>query len=380
VFQQIRSQLNLSQEELSERLGVPSSDINKYESGDHKIEMVVLERLAYLYGDPLSKILAYTIEERDDWEAALMERAEDECTEGQDGVATLIRQVRRFHELHEVVGEEPPDTFDEPHEPLLEGNYSVEDVEMFAEEERRICDLGSAPFLSVKGTLEQIGVSVFGVPLGNPSEDLSGLYFRHSDLGPVVAVNSNQYYKRRPFTLVHELAHALFHPHRPAVMCRAQDNSLTERFADLFSAAFLVPRTALQRVLGEMGLEEARHPEDVAQLARYFGVSYLTMYYRLKVRDRIDLDAASYKDLRPVSLAKRLGYRAPVYEHKATRWPLEDRLPRRFLDLAFRAWQNGRISQSQAAALLGIGERELENRVETEAAAREHTEAYANLA
>jgi len=379
-LRQARKQAHMSQKEVAGHLDVTASALSQYESGKRKIGALALERLARLYSVPLSKLFPEEGgEERPDWERALLGKTEDLSSDGRKGVAKLVRLVRQFHELHGLAGVEPPKEPHHPFEPLPERNYPGEEVELFAEEARDFFDLGSAPLSHVKGFLEQFGAYVFGIPLGDADEDLSGLFFSHPELGPVVAVNSDQYYGRRPFTLGHELAHVLFHHDRPAILCRSQDKPPSERFADSFSARFLVPRKALLERLRTMGIEEVRSREDVVHLSRHFGVSYMAMYYRLVTEEKIDPSADNYEEASPVNLARRLGYAPSSYEYGNKEWPLEEQLPQRYIELAHKAWQDGAISKRRAAEVLGIHPFQFEDRIEKEAAPMESPEAYHGL-
>jgi Zn-dependent peptidase ImmA (M78 family)/DNA-binding XRE family transcriptional regulator len=370
----------MSQKEVAEHLDVTPSALSQYESGKRKIGALALERLARLYSVPLSSLFSEEGGgERPDWERALLGETKNMSPEGRKGVAKLVRRVRQFHELHELAGVETPREPHHPFEPLPERNFPGEEVEVYAEEARNHFDLGSAPLSHVKGFLEQFGAYVFGIPLGDADEDISGLFFSHPELGPVVAVNSDQYYGRRPFTLGHELAHVLFHHDRPAILCRSQDKPPSERFADSFSARFLVPRKALLERLRTMDVEKVHHPEQVVHLSRYFGISYLAMYHRLRAERKIDLSAADYKDVRPVSMARRLGYAPSEQEYGNKAWPLEDQLPQRYIELTHKAWQDGAISKRRAAEVLGISPYQLEDRMEEEAASLESPEAYHGL-
>jgi Zn-dependent peptidase ImmA (M78 family)/transcriptional regulator with XRE-family HTH domain len=370
----------MSQKEVAEHLDVTASALSQYESGKRKIGALALERLARLYGVPLSSLFAEEGgEERPDWERALLGKTEDLSPEGRKGVAKLVRRVRQFHELHGLAGVETPKAPHHPFEPLPERDYPGDEVELFAEEARDFFDLGSAPLSHVKGFLEQFGAYVFGVPLGDSGEDLSGLFFTQPELGPVVAVNSDQYYGRRPFTLGHELAHVLFHYDRPAILCRSQEKPPSEQFSDRFSARFLVPRKALLERLQAMGIEKVRRPEQVVHLSRHFGVSYLAMYHRLRGEKKTTLSADHYENVRPLGLARKLGYGPSEQEYGGGDWPLEDRLPQRYIELTHKTWSDGAISKRRAAEILGISPYQLEDRVEEEAAPMESPEAYHGL-
>jgi transcriptional regulator with XRE-family HTH domain/Zn-dependent peptidase ImmA (M78 family) len=379
-LRQARKQAHMSQKEVAGHLGVTASALSQYESGKRKIGALALERLARLYGAPLSSLFSEgDSQERPDWERSLLGKTDDLSSDGRKGVAKLVRRVRQFCELHELAGVELPKEPHHPFEPLPEQNFPGEEVEVYAEEARDHFDLGSAPLSRVKGFLEQFGAYVFSVPLGNSGEDLSGLFFRHPELGPVVAANSDQYYGRRPFTLGHELAHVLFHHDRPAILCRSQEKPPSERFADSFSARFLVPRKALLEQLRTMGVEKAHHPEQVVHLSRYFGISYLAMYHRLRAEGKTDLSATHHENVRPVRLARKLGYGPSSQEHSGGDWPLEDQLPQRYIELAHKAWAEGAISKRRAAEMLGISYLELEDRVKEVAAPLESPDPYHGL-
>lgn len=379
-LRQARKQAHMSQKEVAGHLDVTASALSQYESGKRKIGALALERLARLYSVPLSSLFSEEGSgQRPDWERALLGETGNMSPEGRKGVAKLVRRVRQFRELHELAGVETPREPHHPFEPLPERNYPGEEVELFAEEARDFFDLGSAPLSHVKGFLEQFGAYVFGIPLGDTDKDISGLFFRHPELGPVVAVNSDQYYGRRPFTLGHELAHVLFHYNRPAILCRSQDKPPSERFADSFSARFLVPRKALLERLRTMDVEKVHNPEQVVHLSRYFGVSYLAMYHRLRTEGKTNLSAGHYENVRPVSLARRLGYAPSEQEYGKKDWPLEDQLPQRYIELAHKAWAEGAISKRRAAEVLGISHYQLEDRMGEEAAPMESPETYHGL-
>ena len=370
-----REQAHLSQTEAAAFLDLTSAALSQYETGKRRVDALALERLAHLYAVPL----AFFFEgggARTDWEAALYARAEDLSVEGRAGVGQLTSQVRQFQTLYDLAGAEPPGRPHHAFRPLPERAFPLDQVELYAEDARRHFDLGSAPLRDVKSFLEALGAHVFGIELGEGQADLSGLFFMHPELGAIVAVNSDQHYGRRSFTLAHELAHVLFHYDRPAILCRSDERHPSEQFADRFAARFLVPRRALFERMRELGLEKARRAEDVVHLARYFGVSYLAMYYRLKGERRLDASIEDPAAVRPVVLARQLGYAPSEHEYRSLPWSLEDRLPQVFIELAYRAWQNGDISPRRAAEMLGISHLEFEDRLNLEIEEQEDAAAY----
>jgi Zn-dependent peptidase ImmA (M78 family) len=104
--------------------------------------------------------------------------------------------------------------------------------------------------------------------------------------------------------LAHELAHGLFHYDRPAIFCHDADHNPIERFADRFAAYFLVPSEALSEWVGNHTAGKVAAPEEVVQLAHYFGISYKAMLRRLREMRLLDAREQTFTTDRPNILAR----------------------------------------------------------------------------
>ncbi|MCM8748675.1 XRE family transcriptional regulator [Thermomicrobiaceae bacterium CFH 74404] len=371
-----REYARMTQLEAATQLGITGAALSQYESGKRRIDALTLERLSRLYGVPLAFFFhGKTI--RHDWEESLRAKTPTLSIQGKAGIGRLIERVRDLEYLYRITGTLSPSTFHSPFEPLHHEGFSEHDVVDWAEKARRYFDVGHAPLPDVRSFLERQGYHVFMVPLGQQPDDLSGLFFIHPQLGPIVAVNEDHHIARRPFTLAHELAHGLFHYDRPAILCRSSDQDPLERFADRFASHFLVPTEALHEWLRDRRIQKVERPEEVVHLARYFGVSYLMMLRRLREVRGLGVPEERLRSVKPVALAKSLGYPVAPYEFGDQPLPLEERVPRIYLDLAYRGALEGQISVSRAAELLGVSDIELEERLEqlAEAQAAPATEA-----
>uniref|UniRef100_A0A831WXM1 ImmA/IrrE family metallo-endopeptidase n=1 Tax=Thermorudis peleae TaxID=1382356 RepID=A0A831WXM1_9BACT len=366
----------MTQLEAATQLGITGAALSQYESGKRRIDALTLERLSRLYGVPLTFFFREEIA-RPAWEEALRAKTDTLSIRGKAGIGRLIERVRDLEYLYRVTGTPFPGMSHPPFEPLHHQGFSEHEVFEWAEKARRHFDVGHAPLPDVRSFLERQGYHVFMVPLGQQREDLSGLFFIHPELGPIVAVNEDHHIARRPFTLAHELAHGLFHYDRPAILCRSSDQDPLERFADRFASHFLVPTEALHEWLRDRRIQKAERPEEVVHLARYFGVSYLMMLRRLREVQGLGVPEEQLRSVKPVALAKSLGYPVAPYEFGDQPLPLEERVPRIYLDLAYRGALEGQISVSRAAELLGVSDIELEERLEqlAEAQAAPATEA-----
>jgi Zn-dependent peptidase ImmA (M78 family)/transcriptional regulator with XRE-family HTH domain len=356
-----RDQAGLTQTAAASALGVSPAAMNQYEAGKRGVDALSLERLGRLYGVPLRFFFGEETP-RADWEEALLARTANLSLEVRAGLARLIDAVNDLALLHARTDTAPPQAPYPPFPALSEAIVVPQDVALWAEKTRRHFDLGVAPLPDLRGFLEAQGFKVFAVPLGCGEDALSGLFFRHPDLGPIVALNADQAYTRRPFTMAHELAHALFHYDREVVLCRSNDPRPLEQFADCFATFFLVPPEALYELLARNRWRRVTSPEQVVHLARYFGVSYNAMRWRLRDDGRLEAGGDA-SDVRPVALARTLGYHPSRFEFGERPLPLEERLPRVFLELAREAIQEQRLSAQRVAEMLGISELELADRL-----------------
>lgn len=357
-----REQAGLTQTRAAEELGVSQAALNHYESGKRRVDALTLEQLGRAYRVPLRYFFGEEVA-RPDWEDALCRQAAEVSAAGRQGIGQLIARVLHLEELYERTGTPFPRRPYPPFDWLPEAPFAADDVASWAERTRRHFDLGIAPLPDLRGFLEAQGYLVFTVPLGKEEDDLSGLYFSHPDLGPVVVLNEDQAYSRRPFTMAHELGHSLFHYDRPAVLCRSRDQRPLEQFADRFASFFLVPREALRQRLRESGRRTVRDPEQVVHLARYFGVSYQAMRRRLADERRLEPTTPEGREVKPVALARALGYRPSPFEFGERPLPLEEQLPRVFLELARRVLQQEALSRLRVAEMLGVGLQELDELV-----------------
>lgn len=124
-----------------------------------------------------------------------------------------------------------------------------------------------------RGLLEDNGILVLQTTK-IPLETFRGLSVHHDEL-PVVIVNGGDSPAGRTFTLFHEVAHLI---NRTSGLCALRETVNEEALANNFSAAFLMPETAVR-----MNILDDVEPGKVADhLARHFKVSALAAAVRLR--------------------------------------------------------------------------------------------------
>lgn len=368
-LRQARELIGFNQGEAAQKLGITPAALSQYENGKRRIEVFTLDRIAHLYGVPVTYFFAAGLTETNqqnaDWETELRTMARTLSADGKAGISKLIQHIHDLEALYELTGNPFPGRPHNPFPALNKLEFSDYEIAEYAQKVRRYYNLGIAPLLNVKRFLDAQGYQVFSVPLGQDGDALSGLFFTHPKLGAVIVFNEMQAYTRFPFTMSHEAAHSLFHWDRPAILCRkdAGESDLLEDFADRFASYFLIPQEGLQERLEAMEVKTVKHPEEVIHIARYFGVSYKATVHRLERDRKLGASKDVFKGVQPVRLAKSLGYRPLQYEFGERPLPPEERLPRIFLELSYFALEDKSLSLRRVAEMLDVSDFELEDRL-----------------
>ena len=114
-----------------------------------------------------------------------------------------------------------------------------DDIEKIAQNVRQSLHAGNAPIQNLMTFLENRGAFIF---LYNnkitPVDGFSCINAGH----PYIYINENASWDRMRFTLAHELGHIILHSGVDRSKLSAAENNLLEEQADLFAAAFLIPR------------------------------------------------------------------------------------------------------------------------------------------
>lgn len=127
-----------------------------------------------------------------------------------------------------------------------------------------------------------LGVKVYRVP--NWPKDLSGMVRKNTDSpgGFDIFVNADHPEVRRRFTIAHEIAHIVLHPHligdgiTDDALLRSGLSNAVEAQANRLAADILMPRARLNEYL-------AKGVSSVRELAKTFQVSEQAMAIRLGV-------------------------------------------------------------------------------------------------
>jgi len=159
-------------------------------------------------------------------------------------------------------------------------------------------------------------------------------------------------YPHHDLGLAHELGHMVIAP---------SGDLDEEKAAHRFAGAFLMPADVLQ---AEVGVHRSSISiGELVVLKKRFGVSIQALTYRCK--DLGIIKPAAFSRLSRTFTDR--GWRKPPFDEPQTMAPeLEE--PERFERLCYRALAEAVIAESRAAELLGISVRDLDTRLNQEAA------------
>lgn len=361
-----RERAGMTQTEAAQFIDVTSAALNQYESGKRRVDALSLERLARLYGVPLRSLFGEELVQTD-WEEALRLGSETISTSSKAGIGRLIDKIYALEKLYRETDTPFPEPLHPPFAPLDNSRLKDGQTALFAAQKARShYNLGMAPLSNLQSFLEAQGLLVFTIPFGKEENAIAGLFFLHPKLGHVIALNQDKANTCRSFRLAQGLAYSLYHHDRPAIIYCHGDNTPLQIFADKFASYFLIPSEALQERLQSLKVKAVSFPAEVVHLSRYFGVSYDTMLYRLEQENRIANSQEDFNNVQPAVLERHLGY-SPSPDQFGKRFlSIEERLPRIFIELAYRAVEEDKLSLRRVAEMLGISDIELEERLYVE--------------
>lgn len=352
-----RTELGFTQKEVAEALGVHRPTISEIEAGRRAVSTEELYRFAQLYGMPVSELLSETAPRRADVERLLFRADAVAAPRVRAAVRRFMERCRAERELEEMLGLGPsPDARPGYRAPSPRKKaQAIEQGARIARQERMRLDLGTQPLRNPLALLERQGVRIGSIE-GLDSEGPDGVYFETDELGPCVGVNPERDQWtgfRSAFTAAHEYAHWLLRDVQAEEFdFERRTRSLREVRANVFAAAFLMPREGLVEYFTENGLLldgrlPALSPADIVRAMDFFGVSRQALLYRLQNVGLLDsgraeeLHAMSFS---PLSVASSLGITFRAHKRFGERLPT----------LAIEAWRRGLIATGRAADLCGL--------------------------
>jgi Zn-dependent peptidase ImmA (M78 family)/DNA-binding XRE family transcriptional regulator len=348
-LREAREAAGITQQTAADALGLQRTAIIQIEADKRSVSSLEIAKFADLYCKSIASLLDTRDEPAPEDSLVALFRAAGAVKDAawRTDVARCVEICRAGAELKKSLGGGDPylPPFHDVPTPQNKAD-AVEQGCKAAEDERRRLGLGIQPIPDMADLVNAQGIWASGARL---PDEIAGVFLKDADAGVVILVNYGQARVRKRFSYAHEYAHVLFDRQATAIVSwENHKHDLRETRANAFAAAFLLPAAGIQSFLTARSKggtsvtehavyrpnDEATPPllarrrappgahavtfEDVAALARMYGVSYQAAAYRL-----MNAQAVSQKE----------GAALLEKEAHATRYlsmlRLEDDVPRR---------------------------------------------------
>ena len=345
-----RKTAKITQEAAANHLGISRPTFISVEKGVRRPRPDELLKLADLYNTALHNLLRS--ESRPAVLRPHLRSVLDESIGGQEelgkAIAILTSYIDDYQYLEGLLGVQPLSHFP----PAVSSRPGT--IERFAEHcaevERTRLNLGlHQPVYKLRTALEDGGLHVFMEQLDSK---LAGMYVFVPGFGYCILINRLHRRERRRWTIAHEYGHYVFDRDKPGVdYVKAQiRKSESEKFADAFAAALLMPAAGVQhRFYEEYDRTGDFIVSNLLGMAEYFGVSLPAMALRMESLNLIGRGSwellrqsgARLSDLKGFAGVKALDDGDSI-----------DPYPERYKLLAVQAYIEDKISEGQLAKLL----------------------------
>ncbi len=281
-LQVARKSIDLTQQAVAEAIGLARTTIVAIEKGERLPKEEELFQFSQLYHRPVNDLLRQQVPSEP---LVVQFRAARRIDTLLD--LEIDKKINEFQELcndylylEQLLGSSLPQTQVPVY--AMEGTFPERLGEDAAGAERNRLGLGDAPILNLRELLEAEGLRIFQLKL--PSR-VSGFFGHTEQLGPCIAINSDHPAERRQWSLAHEYAHFLTKRHQVDISVHHNYQHIpeSERFADAFARAILMPASSVSRRLHEVKRTRGNVlPGDLCLLAHFFFVSFEAMARRLE--------------------------------------------------------------------------------------------------
>ena len=274
----------ISQEAVAEQLGMVRQTLARIEKGEMPADSEQLLQLAALYQRPVT----WFYDQQAGGPLMLALRADSPELLSANLRADMLNRFQLLGELEQAAGVHSAHGLP-PAEALIKGDeYELQRSKAMAASERARLGLGeTAPVGDAVALLEGVGIRIIPFEL-EPGEDqkLSGFsaYSEQAGAGIFINIHPALSLEHQRFSLFHEYAHLIFHRQvyrQPgeSYKTRGKGVSPEEKVANIFAGSFLVPGSALVRLVGEVRQFTVT---DILYYKRVFGVAFSMILMRLE--------------------------------------------------------------------------------------------------
>jgi len=352
-LKKVREELDLTLGEVAEKLGFKSYQIlSNIEDGSREVKAHELAAIAKIY----LKDISYFMNENQDvnekslvfWRDSISDKKLKALKEQE-----FLKYCHNYFELEEKFDLEHKASL--PNFNLSLDSFNYEKSEEIAARCYKELQLGSRPACCLETILEQkYNIKILYLdltPYGSAACTMG--YF-----GSAILINSSEPLWRRNYDLAHELFHLLtwdlFTTQDVHMVC--DPASIIEKFANIFASTLLLPMDEVKNEIEKRIVDNQISDVDIIGVAREFMVSTEALIWRLvNLRFIKQKDASEWLSKPEIKALDR-----QVRQHDRKEPP---RISDRYVNLAFKAYQQGLISKGKLSEYLNVDRIEVESKL-----------------
>lgn len=352
-LRRVREELGLTLEEVAEKLGFRSYQIlSNIEDGSREVKAYELAALAKIY----LKDINYFLNENQQinekslvfWRDSISDQKLKTFKE-----QAFLRYCHNYFELEEKFGIDHKASL--PSFNLSSDNFNFEKSEEIAIRCYNELQLGSRPACCLENVLEEkYNIKILYLdltPYGSAACSVG--YF-----GSAILINSSEPLWRRNYDLAHELFHLLtwdaFKTQDVHTVC--DPSSIIEKWANVFASTLLLPADEVKNEVKKRIVDNQISDLDIIGVAREFLVSTEALMWRLvNLRFIKQKDASAWLSKSEIKILDRQA------RSKDKKEP--PHISGRYINLAFKAYQQGLISKGKLAEYLNVDRIDVESKL-----------------
>ena len=344
-----RKARGVTQEDAAKHLECSRPILIAIEKGTRPLKAQEIVKLASFFGRSVHELLrpGEPLVDIQPHLRAVAGRTKVENPELDQAIAELQRFAEDYLRLEQIMN--APLKLNYPPEVRLSNQVNpaafAEDV---AVQERQRLGLGDQPIIDLRNVLEaEVGLRIVYQSLPSP---IAGMFAYIGEFGGLIAVNRKHPPERRRATMLHEYGHLLVDRHKPGIdyLATPVKRPASERFAEVFAMAFLMPATSVRRRFNEIvNTTNDFQIADLCRLSHLYFVSLEAMTLRLEGMGLIPPGTREHLKESRFEVRKATEVLS-LPKHPANDEPLSDR----YKYLAVHAFERGELSEGQLARFL----------------------------
>jgi transcriptional regulator with XRE-family HTH domain/Zn-dependent peptidase ImmA (M78 family)/predicted HTH domain antitoxin len=327
-LRQTREKLGLTLQQVADRVGLSAPTISAYETGQREPSFSHLAKFGKLYCRPVEFFLS----EQAEPEEVVVWRTKPHSPKAEELEATLLELGQRYREL---------EVWADSVMPLRLPRYEdASDIPGMAAAIRKVLGLGDRPGASLEDALQDAGVKIFHLEFEPKTASASTVT---AAFGAAILLNSLAHRRDRIYALAHELFHILTWGKFE------KGNTEAEALADQFADCLLLPDEAVRHAL-------TPHLRDGGVTFR--ALDLVALGFDVPLDAFLRRAGEVFGQPKDVIRQNVLRVQASGFSTKAEPRQTTPSRPRRFVELATKAYDDGKMSIGRLAEYLGISRQE----------------------